>query len=45
MDQLFKRVRVGTPVTIVGGRGQAAVLGLVRSHASADDDGDDTAID
>ena len=47
MDQLFKRVRVGTPVTIVGGRGEGGVFsGLVRSYTSSTDGAsDDTALD
>jgi L,D-peptidoglycan transpeptidase YkuD (ErfK/YbiS/YcfS/YnhG family) len=46
MDQLFQRVRVGTPVTIVGGRGEGGVFsGLVRSHAGGDESSDDTALD
>jgi L,D-peptidoglycan transpeptidase YkuD (ErfK/YbiS/YcfS/YnhG family) len=46
MDQLFKRVRVGTPVTIVGGRGEGGVFsGLVRSYATTSDASNDTALD
>lgn len=35
MDDLFRRVAVGTPVTIVGGDGQGVFAQLVREHASA----------
>ena len=46
MDRLFQRVRVGTPVTIVGGRGEGGVFsGLVRSYATTDGASDDTALD
>jgi L,D-peptidoglycan transpeptidase YkuD (ErfK/YbiS/YcfS/YnhG family) len=46
MDKLFQRVRVGTPVTIVGGRGEGGVFsGLVRSYASRGEASDDTALD
>ena len=46
MDKLFKLVRVGTPVTIVGGRGEGGVFsGLVRSYATTDGASDDTALD
>jgi hypothetical protein len=46
MDKLFKRVRVGTPVTIVGGRGEGGVFStLVRNHAVVTDGSDDTALD
>jgi L,D-peptidoglycan transpeptidase YkuD (ErfK/YbiS/YcfS/YnhG family) len=46
MDTLFQRVRVGTPVTIVGGRGEGGVFsGLVRSYASKGNAGYDTALD
>jgi L,D-peptidoglycan transpeptidase YkuD (ErfK/YbiS/YcfS/YnhG family) len=46
MDQLFTRVRVGTPVTIVGGRGEGGVFSnLVRGHAAASASSDDTALD
>jgi L,D-peptidoglycan transpeptidase YkuD (ErfK/YbiS/YcfS/YnhG family) len=46
MDQLFQRVRVGTPVTIVGGRGAGGVFSsFVKSHAAEVAQGDDTAVD
>jgi lipoprotein-anchoring transpeptidase ErfK/SrfK len=46
MDELFAKVRVGTPVTIVGGRGEGGVFStLVRSYAAVSDGSDDTAID
>jgi len=46
MDQLFARVRVGTPVTIVGGRGVGGVFSkIVRDHANREDVSDDTAFD
>jgi len=46
MDQLFVKVRVGTPVTIVGGRGEGGVFStLVRNYAAVGDGSDDTAID
>ncbi|HEX2464447.1 MAG TPA: L,D-transpeptidase [Thermoanaerobaculia bacterium] len=46
MDKLFKLVRVGTPVTIVGGRGEGGVFsGLVRSYATTEGASDDTALD
>ena len=46
MDQLFARVRVGTPVTIVGGRGEGGVFSkIVRDHANREDGSDDTALD
>jgi hypothetical protein len=46
MDALFQRVRVGTPVTIVGGRGEGGVFsGLVRSYAAQGETIDDTALD
>ena len=35
MDDLFRRVGVGTPVTIVGGDGQGIFARLVREHATA----------
>ena len=35
MDDLFRRVSVGTPVTIVGGDGQGIFAQLVREHATA----------
>jgi hypothetical protein len=46
MDKLFPRVRVGTPVTIVGGRGDGGVFsGLVRSYVDRGTVSDDTALD
>jgi L,D-peptidoglycan transpeptidase YkuD (ErfK/YbiS/YcfS/YnhG family) len=46
MDELFKRVRVGTPVTIVGGRGAGGVFSsFVKSHAAEDARSDDAAAD
>jgi L,D-peptidoglycan transpeptidase YkuD (ErfK/YbiS/YcfS/YnhG family) len=46
MDQIFARVRVGTPVTIVGGRGVGGVFSeIVRNHADLEGPGDDTALD
>jgi L,D-peptidoglycan transpeptidase YkuD (ErfK/YbiS/YcfS/YnhG family) len=47
MDQLFSKVRVGTPVTIVGGRGAGGVFStLVRDYAAVNHRGsDDTAVD
>lgn len=35
MDDLFRRARVGTPVTIVGGDGQGVFARLVREHGNA----------
>jgi lipoprotein-anchoring transpeptidase ErfK/SrfK len=35
MDDLFRRVSVGTPVTIVGGDGKGAFAQIVRDHAPA----------
>ena len=35
MDDLFRRVSVGTPVTIVGGDGQGIFAQLVREHATS----------
>ena len=46
MDELFAKVRVGTPVTIVGGRGEGGVFStLVRSYAAVNDGSDDAAVD
>ena len=46
MDLLFQRVRVGTPVTIVGGRGVGGVFSsMVKSHAAEGARSDDTAVD
>jgi hypothetical protein len=46
MDELFARVSVGTPVTIIGGRGEGGVFSnLVRDHAAVNDGSDDTALD
>jgi hypothetical protein len=46
MDQLFPRVRVGTPVTIVGGRGEGGVFSkIVRDYADMEGSSDDTALD
>jgi L,D-peptidoglycan transpeptidase YkuD (ErfK/YbiS/YcfS/YnhG family) len=46
MDKLFARVRVGTPVTIVGGRGEGGVFStLVRDFAAVNHGNDDTALD
>ena len=35
IDDLFRRVGVGTPVTIVGGDGHGRFARLVREHGSA----------
>jgi len=35
IDDLFRRVGVGTPVTIVGGRGQGPFARLVREHGAS----------
>jgi lipoprotein-anchoring transpeptidase ErfK/SrfK len=46
MDELFSKVRVGTPVTIVGGRGEGGVFStLVRDYAVVNDGSDDAALD
>ena len=46
MDDLFAKVRVGTPVTIVGGRGEGGVFStLVRNYAAVKDGSVDAAVD
>ncbi|HVR28644.1 MAG TPA: L,D-transpeptidase [Thermoanaerobaculia bacterium] len=46
MDELFAKVRVGTPVTIVGGRGEGGVFStLVRNYAAVSDGSDDATVD
>ena len=35
MDDLFRRIGVGTPVTIVGGDGQGVFARMVREHGAA----------